>query len=251
MKNTDLLCSVLVCISLFCVACSCITSSNQYDAYDLTADGDRVSIRFMSSYYSIETVNINITEDEYRESMTSLGARENMLFKDIPDCFVREERAVRILADYIMALYPDDLRRARAACFLCQSAIEYTEDHVLYGCQEYWARPTETLYNLKGDCEDTAILFCSLCKCMGIPTVLLNGPNHVASAVCVITDAPYYFDVDGQRYYYAITSSSSVLPYDIGMATDNDMEVAERSSDFLYYMYSYYKLIGDKVIRWL
>lgn len=251
MNRIELLFTVLVSVSLLAVGVSCDIPSNQFDACELTANGDRGYIHFLSSHTDVETVYLGITEEEYRTSMESLGSREGMSFKTVPDCFVREERAVRIIADYIMEIYPDDYRRARAACYLCQTAIKYTEDIDLYGTVEYWARPTETLYNLKGDCEDTAVLFCSICLCMDIPTVLLDSPHHVGSAVRVNAFGLEYYIVDGERYYSAVTSSSSSTLFELGETSDMPMTVYERSSDYLYYLVSYYKLVGDKVMRWL
>ena len=57
--------------------------------------------------------------------------------------------------------------------FVC-SAIEYEGDDVLYGCPEYWATPAETLWVGKGDCEDTAILFVTLCRAFGYDAVLVR-----------------------------------------------------------------------------
>ena len=247
----ETLITVVSCVVFMCVLASCMMDSNPYIAYDNTADGNREYINFISSYTESDRVYIHITEDEYRASMLEVGIRCGMTFKEVPDTFVREERAVKVIADYLMDKYPTDYERARGASMLCQSAIRYCSDQELYGYSEYWARPTETLYNMAGDCEDTAILFCSLCKCMGIKTVLLYSDNHVASAVCVPCWGIPYCEVDGEDYYFVITSVSGDSIYSIGEDEERDMRIYDGGNTFMYNFYSFYKLIGDKVMRWM
>jgi predicted transglutaminase-like cysteine proteinase len=45
----------------------------------------------------------------------------------------------------------------------------YTLDQVNYGVQDYWATPAEALERGSGDCEDYAILLCSLLRAYGVP----------------------------------------------------------------------------------
>jgi hypothetical protein len=45
----------------------------------------------------------------------------------------------------------------------------YTTDQVNYGVQDYWATPAEALARGSGDCEDYAILLCSLLRAFGVP----------------------------------------------------------------------------------
>lgn len=251
MKETNNLMAVISCVVFICTFASCMMDCNPYIAYDNTVDGNREYINFQSSYMEYDRVYIHITEEEYRASMTEMGIRCAMTFKEVPDTFVREERAVRVIADYLMDKYPTDYERARGASMLCQSAIRYCSDKELYGYSEYWARPTETLYNMAGDCEDTAILFCSLCKCMGIKTVLLDAPDHVASAVCVPCWRIPYCEVDGEDYYFVTTSVSGDTYYSIGEGDYDDMEIYDGGNTFMYDFYSFYKIIGDKVTRWL
>ena len=47
--------------------------------------------------------------------------------------------------------------------------LTYTTDNKQYSKNEFWAKASETLYNLKGDCEDGAILMYVLCRLKGIP----------------------------------------------------------------------------------
>ncbi|MFA5365670.1 MAG: transglutaminase domain-containing protein [Candidatus Bathyarchaeia archaeon] len=45
--------------------------------------------------------------------------------------------------------------------------IEYTLDSEVYGTEEYWQYPSETLTLRTGDCEDFSILLCSLLRANG------------------------------------------------------------------------------------
>jgi predicted transglutaminase-like cysteine proteinase len=45
----------------------------------------------------------------------------------------------------------------------------YTLDKVNYGVTDYWSTPAETIANGSGDCEDYAILLCSLLRAYGVP----------------------------------------------------------------------------------
>ena len=46
--------------------------------------------------------------------------------------------------------------------------IEYKTDEEQWGVEEYWQTPEETLFLCTGDCEDFAILLCTLLRAYGI-----------------------------------------------------------------------------------
>jgi len=46
--------------------------------------------------------------------------------------------------------------------------IDYVSDEEQWGVEEYWQTPEETLSLCTGDCEDFAILFCTLLRAYGI-----------------------------------------------------------------------------------
>ena len=107
--------------------------------------------------------------------------------------FVADSQDDPTLRDYAMALWnrgnQDDDEFIHEALAFVQGAIRYqadppTIDHPLY--------PLETLADGHGDCEDTAILFVSLLKAMGVSCKLAfvdtNGdgtPDHVLALVAV------------------------------------------------------------------
>jgi len=50
------------------------------------------------------------------------------------------------------------------------SHITYRSDQEVHGVSEYWQLPSETLQRGTGDCEDFAILLCSLFRAYGVPS---------------------------------------------------------------------------------
>jgi predicted transglutaminase-like cysteine proteinase len=50
------------------------------------------------------------------------------------------------------------------------SYISYTSDQDVHGVDEYWQLPAETIELRTGDCEDFAILLCSLLRAYGVPS---------------------------------------------------------------------------------
>lgn len=63
------------------------------------------------------------------------------------------------------------------------NAIDYTLDDDNYGVTEYWATPAETLYAGRGDCEDRSALFVTLCRCLGLDTVLAVSDGHIQAGI--------------------------------------------------------------------
>lgn len=60
-------------------------------------------------------------------------------------------------------------RKAYAVNDRVNKAVFYTRDTKLYGREEYYACPVETIKKEKGDCEDFAILKYYVLKNMGVP----------------------------------------------------------------------------------
>jgi Bacterial transglutaminase-like cysteine proteinase BTLCP len=60
--------------------------------------------------------------------------------------------------------------------------IDYLSDEEQWGVEEYWQTPEETLSLHTGDCEDFAILLCTLLRAYGI------GDEHIYVAVGIDND---------------------------------------------------------------
>ncbi len=66
-----------------------------------------------------------------------------------------------------------------------QECFTYTYDQTLYGQSEYYAFPMETIYNGKGDCEDTSILCAALFTAAGYDAGVFLIPGHAIAAVAL------------------------------------------------------------------
>ena len=64
-----------------------------------------------------------------------------------------------------------------------RTGIRYAYDDDLYGCADYAASPTETIYLGKGDCEDVSILFVSIARAYGIDAVLIGYGDHCTAEI--------------------------------------------------------------------
>lgn len=86
------------------------------------------------------------------------------------------------------------------------------------GVLEYFKYPAETLYDMRGDCEDTSILYCALMKHMGYEVALCDytgdeymGRGHMAAAVYVPSRIyGTYYNIDGKEFYYCETTSDTM-----------------------------------------
>ncbi len=87
--------------------------------------------------------------------------------------------------------------------------LNYLDDKVGTGYDEYPKFPLETLADEGGDCEDSAILLASLLRELGYGAVLVQFSDHMGVGVKGEESIPgSYFEVDGIRYYYVETTST-------------------------------------------
>lgn len=104
-------------------------------------------------------------------------------------------------------------------------SFRYSHDSMNYNQNEYWAFPTEMLFNNCGDDEDRAILYASLLRAAGYECGLLVLPNMVITMVYLknvpeISEIPFGFmeqqyKVNGKTYYPADTASSICPPLSV------------------------------------
>ncbi len=115
-------------------------------------------------------------------------------------------------------------------------SLEYTEDDVTTGYDEYPRYPIETLVERGGDCEDTTVLFATLIQAdpINIDAVLLilpaDTPEHMAAGVAGEGDiSGYYYEYDGRNYYYCETTGEGWrlgdIPYAYRTATVEIIQV--------------------------
>lgn len=101
-------------------------------------------------------------------------------------------------------------------------SLEYTEDDVTTGYDEYPRYPIETLVDEGGDCEDSSVLFASLIQAdpINIDAILLilpaEAPEHMAAGVAGGSGIHgTYYEYDGRNYYYCETTGEGWMLGDI------------------------------------
>lgn len=107
--------------------------------------------------------------------------------------------------------------------------LEYISDMELYGQQDFWAFPIETLNHQKGDCDDHAILAASLFHTLGIDAILIfvRNPCHLAVGVALKIDRPgRWVRYNNRNYFYAEATGKGnwrlgELPSTIAATPDN------------------------------
>ena len=110
-----------------------------------------------------------------------------------------------------------DLDMVNNIIFFVQS-LEYLDDKIGTGYDEYPKFPLETLADQGGDCEDSAILLASLLRELGYGTVLVQFPSHMGVGIKGEDTMPgSYFEVDGSKYFYVETTSAG---WEIGEIPD-------------------------------
>lgn len=110
-----------------------------------------------------------------------------------------------------------------------QDCFSYTYDSVLYGQDEYYAFPLETIHNGGGDCEDTSILCAALYAAAGLPSGVFIIPGHAIAAVALedftpapVADVRYVPDVSVFEYtldgltYYGCETTLDANSYGVG-----------------------------------
>ena len=144
--------------------------------------------------YVYHTLEMDIPQKEFENSMKRDVLRCSTVLNPAASNLIEPyDKYVQTVAHHISEKTEglSDHDRALAALWFVQSAIHYSSDETLYGTDEFWAYPLETLYLHRGDCEDTAVLLCSIYSAMGIENVLLDYDNH--EAVAVLVDGEYQF----------------------------------------------------------
>ena len=143
-----------------------------------------------------KTVELPITEEDFRESMDRDVMRRATVCYPVSSQLVDPDHPIlQRLIQHILSVtegYSDE-RRILAALWFVQSVTEYESDENLYGNDDFWATPIETLYLRAGDCEDLSALLATLTYGMGYETALLDYTGHLAVGVKPNADSPYIY----------------------------------------------------------
>lgn len=168
-----------------------------------------------------QEITLNLTNDDYEQSMKRSVMRCGTVFVSGASLLIEPDNEyVKAIGKQILDMTEGktDREKATAALKFVQGQISYLSDDQLYGCREFWASPTETLYLHKGDCEDKSILLCSILLSMGFDSVLLDYPGHIAVGVRFGGDNA----LPEGSYYYCETT----VPSEIGQGAPTDVTPA-------------------------
>lgn len=137
-----------------------------------------------------------------------------------------DDEAKKILYPVLQAAInnmPEDVT-ANILINFVQTAFEYKVDGEQFG-RERTLFANETLYYPYSDCEDRALLFATLVReLMGLDVVLLDYPDHIATAVHFTQDIQGdYMTIDGKKY---LICDPTYVGANIGKCMPSYMEVA-------------------------
>ena len=145
--------------------------------------------RGLQRYYGMENLNLYINDPNNRDIICTI---------------------VDSMRELASKLSYDDSAVAREIVKFVQDTIEYQYDSDTTGQAEYPRYPIETLYEKRGDCEDTSILMAALLKEWGYEVGLLHLPGHAAVAIRTSDtyNATAYYEIDGHRYLFIESTGS-------------------------------------------
>ncbi len=158
------------------------------------------------------SLSLNVTDEDYYGAGPDRAVRGPTGLITAPTALIDpDDPYVIAVAAHILSEtggYPDNVRKLAALRFV-GSAIEYAGDGELFGRYEFWAAPAQTLYLHKGDCEDTAVLLCSVLLAMGYDAILLDFPVHIAVGVESGAEADLAWEWSGKRWVLCESTSAA------------------------------------------
>lgn len=154
-------------------------------------------------------------------------------YKDYPLCGVPPHYKAPVSDELRSSLYPplkaaihgkSQKEAANILINFVQTAFDYKTDGEQFGYEKP-NFPEENFYYPYNDCEDRAMLYATLVKeLLGLEAVLLDYPEHIASAVRFTEDIPGdNILIDGRRY---LICDPTYIGASIGMCMDEYKNVA-------------------------
>ena len=239
--------------------------------HDVSADTKFTVYEFISDCEANKAFNKAASEEVPMADKTM--EKHGYMFYDLPKLAV-VDRAIEDLASSIKDAYRgiggsvnDRQGYADFIASAVQLTVEYPPsvpgeqyDYYIWGCDEYWGVPLETLYYMVGDCEDTSALLCALYEASGFDAAMGGKVGHVFVGVhiddfsevdrsrlndlgvgsgyrlshthaiekldCKGKDV-YYPDVpaDQEKYYYAVETIEDQIP--VGYLNNGDSGLNE------------------------
>lgn len=174
--------------------------------YDIAGTKHPVSVTYRIDV--AELIEKKEASKEYNQDCADDRTLTKHLFSDLPGLMdvgstvVSVEKSLRSEFERIGGDVSDRQAYADFMASFPQVAITYPpsiylpgedskegEDYGIYGMDEYWACPLETLCIQYGDCEDTAVLLCSLYAAAGYDTAVGGISGHVFAGVALDVDS--------------------------------------------------------------
>lgn len=180
------------------------------DAYE-HCDTDTSNTYNWKSDYHYYSYTMKIDREDFKKSMLGREIRFSCKITNPYDLVDPEDKYIVQTSNYLKGITEskDDKQTVKTITDFVCSAIKYKTDDELYGTTERWAKPMETLYLHAGDCEDKAILLCSLLIACGYDAVLIDFPQHMA-VLCVIEgQTGYEYEHNDKTYYYIESTTDS------------------------------------------
>jgi hypothetical protein len=89
-------------------------------------------------------------------------------------------------------------------------SLPYVPDDVSKGFDDYTKFIIETLPEMGGDCEDTAIMLAAVLEAepFGYDMILIQPPGHMAAGIYDTNPPDYYWELDGRKYSYIETTGT-------------------------------------------
>jgi hypothetical protein len=161
-------------------------------------------------WYALEEnweLSLNFSDELYDFYSQRTRLRDYDLF--VTDYF-DDEIIRKVNSCFIKALPDHNLESYESLQFVIAfvQSFDYIDDLSTKGTDEYPKYPYETLYDAKGDCEDSAILLAALLLELKQDVILLEFEHHLAVAIALPEPDfdGYYVDFDHKTYFYIETT---------------------------------------------
>jgi len=149
---------------------------------------------------------------------------------DLPRSVVRGDQTLQDLTDAITRGYATQEEKAQALLCFVQTAIRY--DHgkahriLRHPERDFVRSPQRTLWDRKGECKDTSVLYATLLTYLGVDPVFLLYQDHVNVGVPLdfeghrLPDASRALVLDGKTIYdgktYYVAETTTEIPTYVG-----------------------------------
>lgn len=97
--------------------------------------------------------------------------------------------------------------------------------------------PRDTLKRITGDCDDLAVLFCSLLETVGIETAVITTPGHIFMAFNTKIDSKSYASIHPEREMSISIQGELWIPIEITLIGKSDFQIAWESGIEEYRVY--------------